>query len=247
MPAQGDFIILSAHPRRDRGGCAFERFEGPPDIEYDGSGVSAKLESLLDRHEEDWRKATRHPFLDGAGDGTLAADAFERWLVQDRLYVLDLLVFQARLLARTPRPAQGVVIGGLVALEAELTWFEGLARKRNFDLDAPHHPTAVTYRDLLTRLDTEPYAVGITALWAVERAYLEAWTSALPGHPDYREYVEHWTTPEFGLYVSGLETAAEAALETASDRERDRAEEAFLDVARLEKDFWEMAFAGDGR
>lgn len=209
--------------------------------------MSARLESLLERHVADWRAATRHPFLEGARDGTLAVGAFERWLVQDRLYVLDLLVFQARLLARTPRPAQGVVIGGLVALEAELTWFEDLAREWNLDLDVFRHPTAVTYRDLLIRLDAEPYTVGITALWAIECAYLEAWTSALPGHPDYREYVEHWTTPEFAAYVSGLEAAAEAALEEASGEERERAEEAFLDVARLEKDFWEMAFVGDER
>ena len=177
----------------------------------------------------------------------MPTEAFERWLVQDRLYVLDLLVFQSRLLASTPRPAQAVVIGGLVALEAELTWFENLATNRNLTLNTPHGLTATAYRDLLVRLDAESYPAGITALWAIERAYLEAWTSAAPGHPEYCEYVEHWTTPEFSQYVSDLQTAAEAALQTASDDERDRAEGAFLDVACLEKDFWEMAFAGDER
>ncbi len=205
--------------------------------------MSAQVEDLLERHATGWREATRHLFLDGAREGTLPADAFERWLVQDRLYVSDLLVFQARLLARTPRPAQAVVAGGLVAAEAELTWFEGLARERSITLEVPHHPTAAAYRELLHELDAESYPVGIVALWAIERAYLEAWRSALPGHPDYREFVEHWTTPDFAAYVAGLEAAANAAMDEASSDERERAEEMFLAVARLEKDFWEMAFS----
>lgn len=75
----------------------------------------------------------------------------------------------------------------------------------------------------------------------MERAYLEAWENAAPGHPDYREFVEHWTTPEFADYMVGLEKAAGSALGTGGEGER--AEAAFLEVTRLEKDFWEMAWS----
>ena len=77
----------------------------------------------------------------------------------------------------------------------------------------------------------------------VER-HPEAWQSATPGHPDYREFVEHWTVPEFAAYVSALEVAADAALKEASAEEREEAELAFLNTARLERDFWEMAYGG---
>ena len=55
--------------------------------------------------------------------------------------------------------------------------------------------------------------------------------------------MEHWTTPEFADYVSGLEQATDAALGEASGEEKEHAEAAFLEVARLERDFWEMAWS----
>lgn len=205
-----------------------------------------RAEELLERHPELWREATHHPFLEGLREGTLPDGAFRMWLVQDYLFVNDLLVFQSRLLARSPRPAQAIIAGGLVALEVELSWFEGLAEQRGLALGASRRPATAAYRDLLSRLDGDSYAVGIVALWAIERAYLEAWAGIAPGHPDYREFVEHWTVPEFAGYVSGLEEAADAALERVSADERGEIEEAFREVSRLERDFWEMAFSGSG-
>lgn len=207
-----------------------------------------KTEDLMSKNPGTWQEATRHPFLDAVRDGTIPAAAFDAWLAQDYLFAGDLLVFQSRLLARTPRSdgAQAVLAGGLVAVEAELGWFEEKARERSLSLDAPRHPTAAAYRDLLSELEGISYPAAIAALWAIERAYLEAWRSAAPGHPDYREFVEHWTTPEFEEYVSGLQTAADGALARAAGAESEEAERAFGEVARLERDFWEMSFsAGD--
>jgi thiaminase len=203
---------------------------------------SMNVSFLLEQHADAWRAATRHPFLDGVRDGTLPVAAFTAWLAQDYLFVNDELVFQARLLARTPRPAQATLVSGLVALEAELSWFEAQAAQRQLVLTAPHHPVTATYRALLRSLDEAAYPVAITALWAIERAYLEAWQSAAPGHPTYREFVAHWTVPAFADYVGGLERAADAAL-VAGDAEQ-AVEAAFLDVARLEREFWEMAWTG---
>ncbi len=203
-----------------------------------------KAADLLERNPEAWQAATRHPFLEAVREGSFPSGAFEDWLVQDYLFVGDALVFQARLLPRAPRAAQAVLAGGLVAIEDELGWFEAHAEERGLALDAPRHPTTAAYRDLLAGLEYEPYPAAITALWAVERAYLEAWRGAAPGHPDYRQFVEHWTTPEFAGYVRGLEEAADDTLEHCSEQERERAGITFLEVARLERDFWEMAWSG---
>ena len=197
---------------------------------------------LISRHPEAWRGATRHPFLDSLRDGTLPVEAFEVWLGQDYLFVGDLLAFQARLLARAPRPAQKVLAGGLVAVEDELGWFEVRARELGLNLGDTRHPTTEAYLGLLSVLDGDAYPVAITALWVMERAYLEAWGSAAPGHPDYQAFVEHWTTPEFDGYVAGLEEAADAALQ-ADGVPEDRVEAAFLEVASVERDFWEMALS----
>lgn len=201
-----------------------------------------RAEALISRHPEAWREATRHPFLDGLRDGTLSGGAFEAWLMQDYLFVGDLLSFQARLLARAPRPAQGVLAGGLVGIEDELGWFEARAQERGLELGGARHPTTEAYRVLLNVLEGDPYPVAVTALWAMERAYLEAWGSAAPGHPDYEAFIEHWTTPEFASYVTGLEEAADAAL-GADGVPKERVEAAFLEVASVEKDFWQMALS----
>lgn len=180
-----------------------------------------------------WTAATRHPFLDAVRDGTISDAAFDKWLRQDALFVADLLIFQARLLARAPRAAQQVLVGGCAALVAELDWFEEQAVRRDIDLDAAPLPATLAYRELLQRLDDEPYAAAITALWVIERVYLLGWTSAAPAAAPLDEFVEHWTTPDFAGYVEEL-----GAL--ASPGEHEKQVDAVL---TLEVAFWDMALA----
>ncbi|BBW99694.1 TenA family transcriptional regulator [Mycolicibacterium moriokaense] len=180
-----------------------------------------------------WTAATRHPFLDAVRKGTIADAAFNRWLSQDVLFVADLLTFQARLLARAPRPAQGVLAGGCVALVDELDWFEVQADKRGIDLDEPALPATLAYRELLQRLDDVPTDGALTALWAIERVYLLAWSSAISDTSPFLEFVDHWTTPEFASYVDGLGELA------SPDAHADLVAE----VLQHEVAFWEMALS----
>lgn len=192
---------------------------------------------LLVRHADAWARATRSPFLDAVRDGSLPPAVFDTWLVQDAHFLGDLLRFQARLLARAPRPAQGVLAGGCVALVGELDWFGRVAAARGLDLDAPQLPATIAYGDLLYRLDAADVGTALVALWAVERAYLDAWSAARPGAELYRPFVEHWTTPAFAAYVAGLEAAADgAAVDDAGAGDA----AVFLEVAEAEAAFWEM-------
>ena len=188
---------------------------------------------LLRDHPSAWSRATRHPFLLGVRDGGLPAGAFDTWLVQDAHYVGDLLRFQARLLARAPRPVQAVLAAGAVALVEELAWFEELAGRRGLDLDVPRLPATVAYAGLLERLDAADVPAAVTALWAVERVYLDAWTVASPGAAGYAEYVEHWTMPGFAAYVDELAAAA--------DTLGGRHDDVVLAVLDAEVAFWGMA------
>lgn len=195
------------------------------------AGTPNAVTTLGGVHESLWDAATRHPFLDAVRDGTISSDAFDRWLVQDALFVADLLTFQARLLARAPRPAQAVLAGGIVALVAELDWFEQQAARRELDLNAQALPVTLAYRILLQRLDIEPYEAAITALWVLERVYLLAWTSAASESSPFGEFVEHWTAPAFADYVDALGALADP----------DNHEELVGDVLSHEVAFWDMA------
>ncbi len=178
-----------------------------------------------------WTAATRHPFLDAVREGTITDAAFNRWLVQDALFVADLLRFQSRLLGRAPRAAQSTLVGGCVALVDELAWFEAQAARRGIDLDQPPLAATLGYRDLLARLDSAPFDAAITALWVVERVYLLAWTVAASPASPFAEFTDHWTTPEFGSYVEALGTLATP----------DEHADVIGEVLSLEVAFWDMA------
>lgn len=198
--------------------------------------------ALLLTHAGLWRDATHHPFLDGVRDGSLPPPALDRWLAQDYQFVARELTAQALVLARAARGDQALLVQGLAALEAELGWFEEQARGRRLALDAPLHPTCRAYGDFLEVMAAEPYAVALTVLWTLERAYLDAWSATRPGAPAYRAFVAHWTVPEFAAYVALLEAAAARALAAAPVEAQSRAEAAFRWTALYEARFWQMAF-----
>jgi thiaminase/transcriptional activator TenA len=181
--------------------------------------------------DELWAAATRHRFLDAVRDGTIADQDFNRWLVQDALFVRDLLTFQARLLARAERPAQSTLAAGCAALVSELDWFDEQAATRTIDMNQPPLPATLAYRELLGQLDTAPYESAVTALWVIERVYLLAWTTAASDSSPYREFVEHWTDPGFASYVQAL---GELAVTAGND-------EVVADVLSHEIAFWDMA------
>ncbi len=203
-----------------------------------------KPTDLLRSHAAIWRTATHHQFLDAVRDGTLPPDTFATWLVQDYHFVFHEIACLARLLARAPRYAQNILVRGLAALEAEATWFETHARRRHISLDVPLAPATAAYRDFFVSLDSQPFPVALTAIWAVERAYLEAWMGVAPGHEHYRTYVEHWANVEFEQFVSDLEQVAATTL--AESNADEATEQAFLQVAQLERAFWDMAWSGGG-
>jgi thiaminase/transcriptional activator TenA len=194
--------------------------------------------TLLDGLPE-WSRATEHRFLASVRDGTLPAAAFDAWLVQDHHFVGDLLWFQARLLARAPRAAHRVLAAGVTGLVQELDAFQVLAAERGLGLEDRRSPATVAYGDLLVGVDALPAEQALVALWAVERAYLDAWSYAAPGAPAYRPMVAHWTAPAFAAYVADLQAAADAADPEVGGPIRDLVKQ----VAVAESAFWDMAIA----
>lgn len=191
-------------------------------------------------HPAAWARATRHPFLAAVAAGTLPEPAFRTWLVQDYLFLSDLLRFQARLLARTPRVAQAVLAAGVTALVDELSWFEKVAVEHHLDLSAARLPATVAYDRLLVGLDDAPVPEALAMLWALERVYLDAWSFAAPGSAPYQNFVTHWTTPQFATYVADLAVAADAVLAGTDPSGLDRQ---FTAVVEAEAAFWDTAWA----
>ncbi len=184
-----------------------------------------------------WGQATRAEFLTAAGDGTLPPESFHRWLEQDYQFARGLIAFQAVLAAKTPRPSNKPVIAGLVAIDAELDWFERHLSQRGLDAGAAPHPVCRRYVDfLVTAAYAAPFEVSLAILFGVEVCYLVAWSQLAPSGP-YAEFITRWSNDAFGEYVRSLRVLV--------DRHRHGAQQAAFDATlRHECDFWSMTREG---
>ena len=198
---------------------------------------------LLSTHSHAWQMATVHPFLQQCQQGTISAEQFNTWLVQDYLFVNEFTRLAARLIAAAPTEHLDTLLGGMVALKDELQWFQRKAAERSLKLDTGPQPICRAYCQLMRSLSTAPYVVQATAFWAIELAYNQGWQNHSPMPAPYTEFADRWGNPGFTDYVKMLEQQADSALAQATETEQLEAQNVFLDVAKLEKDFWQMAFA----
>jgi thiaminase/transcriptional activator TenA len=198
--------------------------------------------SLLLKHKQAWDLATRHPFLDNCKSGKIQPSQFNTWLVQDYLFVTVFTRMAARLLSVAPVAHFDVLLTGLSALKGELDWFRKKASERKLKLEAPMHETCRRYCQFMEDISQEPYAVQAAAFWAIELAYNQAWQLPGPMAKPYDEFAERWGNPGFTEYVKLLEKQANEALIAAVPEIQQRTERVFLEVADLERQFWEMAF-----
>lgn len=198
---------------------------------------------LLQLYPQAWHAATVHPFLSACKTGQIHDYQFNTWLVQDYLFVIDFTRMTGRLLAAAPVHHFDLILGGMTALRAELNWFRDKADERHLDLQAPKQPTCEEYCRFMHQLATAPYPVQATAFWAIEYAYNQGWQ--LPGAmcPPYDEFAYRWGNPDFTDYVQGLAQQADEELRSAPEAVQQQAAAAFLEVARLEQAFWQMAYA----
>jgi formylaminopyrimidine deformylase / aminopyrimidine aminohydrolase len=229
---------VSDLPFRHMTELSWSSLMSPPHVLYGGGVPVAALLKL-----PQWDAATRHPFLRTVGEGT--ASTFGVWLAQDALFVANLVVFQARLVARAPRSAQGVLARGVVGLVAELDWFDIQAASLGVSLEVAPMRATRDYQALLSELDEERYARAVVGLWVLERVYLEAWRYAASyGRAGpYAAAVAHWTDPAFASYVAALEELADVALAQEAD---DAVEDVVGAVLAHEVAFWDMAEQRDG-
>ncbi|MEE8561796.1 MAG: TenA family transcriptional regulator [Gemmatimonadota bacterium] len=184
-----------------------------------------------------WDLGTYAEFLDAIGDGSLPEDAFHRWLVQDYLFVKGLAAFASLTVAKTPRPAQSLLIAGLSALDDELDWFEAYAEAKSLDLGAEFHPACQRYVDFLIAAGfSQPFQVLLAILYGVEVAYTVAW-GRLEAQGPYAEFISRWTHEDFQTYVRALLRIADEHLHPGQ-------QEMFDQVMRHERDFWQMTWEG---
>lgn len=202
----------------------------------------------LDRLRPLWDAMLGHPFLRDLREGSLPEPVFTRWLAQDYLFASHSVGVLGALLARAPARHRDLLLDALEAYREELRLFAAEAARLGVPLDAEPGLVTHAYTQFLSATAFGgSYAEAFTALFVLERAYLDAWRfvreGLSPASP-WSAFVDRWASDEFAAYVGLLEAELNGLAAEAGPPERAALSRCFELTVRYEIAFWEMALTG---
>lgn len=201
-----------------------------------------------------WDRCLAHPFVTGIGDGTLPAEKFRYFMLQDYLYLFDyarvfaLGVVKAReaALMRTFARNVDAILGGEMSIHRSymerlgITEEQVLAVKPALDnLSYTHYMLSVSERGGPREITA--------AILACSWSYAEIGTAlaAIPGaadHPFYGEWIQGYASEDYGETNQALIELTDRLAAGASEAELKYLEEIFVNCSRYELGFWDMAW-----
>jgi thiaminase/transcriptional activator TenA len=205
-------------------------------------------ERLVATNAPTWRAMAEHPFVLGLAGGSLPGAPWRAWVQQDRVFVLEERRLAGALRAQGPPAALERLCGQLEqALQHEAAAFAAEAERLGFPADAEPWPVCLGYTAYLLEAGRDGLLDGLTALFGVERAYLDTWTTVRgasgPGSP-YHGWIQNWTSEEFRAFVGELGRLLDELAGEPPPMLAERLGTRFARVARFELAFWEMAWRG---
>ncbi|MCW1839876.1 TenA family protein [Prosthecomicrobium hirschii] len=205
---------------------------------------------------DDWRAYVAHPFVDGLGDGTLPAAAFQSYLVQDYLFLIQfarayaLAIYKSRTLDEMRTALSGVkaILDTEMDLHVRLCAGWGLGPS---ELErAPEGRATIAYTrfvlDCGQRGDLLDLYVAL-APCVVGYAEIAGALARRPGgiseSNPYRDWILEYSGPLYQEVArsarANLDRLARLAL---TEARFDDLAETFGRASRLEADFWSQGF-----
>jgi thiaminase/transcriptional activator TenA len=216
-------------------------------------------DDLKTRYAALWRAATDHPFITELGKGTLPADKFRRYFVQDYVFVNDLVKMAGIAVSKAPdlpraRPVEDflhAILGAEDALFIEA--FKTLQVLESEYRNAEPLATTAAFGNFLVRLAYEgSFTEVCCAMYVTEGVYLD-WGERLRRQgaaPEksvnqlgrfYKGWIDLHTDGALGPIVRFLG----GVVDGASGGELPGLERVFERALRYEVAFWEMAYRGE--
>jgi thiaminase (transcriptional activator TenA) len=191
-----------------------------------------------------------HPFLTGMTDGSLPADAFTFYVIQDALYLRSYAHALASVASRAPDPVQTEMFAkhaaGIVAVEMSL--HDTLLAELGIDsaaLDsAEEAPTTLAYNSyLLASTQRGSYADGVGTVLPCYWIYAEVGKHLLDRgspNPRYQRWIDTYGDEEYYAEVRDVIAVADKLGPELSAAERERVDRHFRTTSRYEWMFWDM-------
>ena len=193
-----------------------------------------------------------HPFLAGMTDGSLPADAFTFYVVQDALYLRRYAQALAAVATHAPDPAQTEIFAkhaaGIVTVEMSL--HDTLLADLDINpaaLDAAQEaPTTLAYNSyLLANTQGGSYAEGVGTVLPCYWIYAEVGKYLLGrGSPDprYQRWIDTYGGEEYDAEVRDVIAVTDKLGPELSPAERRSVHRHFRTTSRYEWMFWDMGY-----
>jgi thiaminase (transcriptional activator TenA) len=193
-----------------------------------------------------------HPFITGLTDGTLPADAFAFFVLQDGLYLKRYASALAAVASRAPEPAAMRMFArhaaDAVTVEQELhsVLLPALGISATRAAAAEPAPTNLAYTSyLLATIHCGTYAEGIGAVLPCYWIYREVGKELVRhGSPDlrYQRWIDTYGGDEFDAVVRDVIAEADRVGASLSEAERALVGRHFRTTSRYEWMFWDMGY-----
>jgi thiaminase/transcriptional activator TenA len=210
-------------------------------------------------HEELWSavaptfaQTMRHPFLLGLQDGSLPRRKFQFYLMQDALYLARFSQALQLLAGKAPNPAWAADFrrDAVEAIEVERQMHTSILSSYGIspqDMEAAvMAPTNRAYTNhLLHACRHLSFPEALAAMLPCYWIYWEAGKELKKrGSSDktYQRWIDQYSGEEYGQTVGRVLSVMDAAATTATPAQRASAKRLFLQSARFEYQFWDMAW-----
>jgi thiaminase/transcriptional activator TenA len=220
-------------------------------VKIEGATLCERLRSDC---AELWEKLHAHPFIQGLADGTLPPDSFRFYIEQNLQYLLEyaramalaagragdvetMRIFSADLtnIVEEEIPENRELLARVLELGArDLKGSEGMA------------PATVTYTGFLvktaaTSRPVEVMAAIVPCAWSYGDIASRR-RDQIVEHPVYAEWVRFFASPDYAGVVERMQADFEW-LVASDDVPFERLSFLFTTAVRLERGFWDMAYA----
>jgi thiaminase (transcriptional activator TenA) len=219
---------------------------------YGGAVAGLFTDELWESISDIYAAILAHPFITGLTDGSLPAESFAFFVVQDGLYLRQYAAALAAVASRAPDPGATRMFArhaaDAIAVERELhaTLLGELGISAAEAAAAEPAPTNLAYTSyLLATIRGGSYAEGVGAVLPCYWIYWEVGKELLRrGSPDrrYQRWISTYGGEEFGAVVRDVIAEAETAGASLSAAERSVVRRHFLTTSRYEWMFWDMGY-----
>lgn len=195
-----------------------------------------------------------HPFNLALSHGTLDAERFAFYLVQDARYLIAFSRSLALASARAPDVESGAFFANSAqtALVVERSLHDGELRRLGWSetrsTGLPTSPTCLAYSSFLGAVAaTEPWPVVVAAVLPCFWVYYEVGTEIAkqtadrPDHP-YRAWIDTYSDEDFASSVATIRLIADDAAATAAPAVVNQMTERFARATAYEWMFWDSAW-----